>query len=104
MPPSVNPYILIHVADTGIGMPKKNLDSIFEFFPQGEHASFRKSEGVGLGLAISRSILEQLGGEIHVKSRQGKGSTFTISLPVTEPDNPNRDSGPRGRQKAASAS
>ena len=73
--------VLIHVADTGIGIPADQLDRIFDPFVQVDASTTRKSEGVGLGLAISRDLARQMGGDVSVTSRTGKGSTFTLALP-----------------------
>jgi len=70
------------VADTGIGMESETLTHIFEEFRQvGSSAKFR-SRGSGLGLAITRQLVSLLGGEISVQSEVGKGSTFTVVLPL----------------------
>lgn len=70
----------IQIADTGIGIPKENLEHIFERFSQVESGYKRKYEGTGLGLAITRKIVDAFGGEIEVESKLGEGSVFTISL------------------------
>ncbi|MDN5216897.1 ATP-binding protein [Fulvivirgaceae bacterium BMA12] len=68
------------VADTGIGIPKDKLDSIFDRFTQASSDISRKFGGTGLGLAITRKLLELLTSEIHVESEYGKGSRFYFSL------------------------
>ena len=73
--------ILVHVADTGIGVPEDQLERIFDPFVQVDASTTRKSEGVGLGLAISRDLARQMGGDVTVKSRDGHGSTFTLAVP-----------------------
>jgi hypothetical protein len=68
----------VEVKDTGVGISKSNLRKIFDpFFST-------KSEGTGLGLSISLKILENHGATIDVESEEGKGSTFTIHLPVAQ--------------------
>jgi len=71
----------IEVTDTGVGIPAEELPRIFERFYRGARASEARSSGSGLGLAIVRSIVEMHGGTITVESREGQGSTFTVSLP-----------------------
>lgn len=73
--------LIIDVKDTGIGIEHSQLDRIFEAFVQQEGQSTRKYGGTGLGLTITRRIIEAMGGEISVQSTVGIGSVFTISLP-----------------------
>lgn len=74
-------FLEFHVADTGVGIPEKNLKIIFERFRQGNELHNRFFEGSGLGLSISRSYLEMLGGKIWVESKEGAGSTFYFTIP-----------------------
>ena len=76
-----NDKIIFYVKDTGIGMPKEKLDLIFNRFRQIDGSSTRKFGGAGLGLAISKGLIDLLGGEIRVESYEGNGSKFYISLP-----------------------
>ena len=73
--------VLIEVEDTGGGIKPEHVERIFEPFFTTKSAG----QGTGLGLALSRDIVERLGGVIRVESRQGVGSTFTIRLPVRSP-------------------
>jgi signal transduction histidine kinase/CheY-like chemotaxis protein len=70
------------VADNGIGMSEDQLGRLFQAFSQADAATTRRYGGTGLGLAITRHFCEMLGGQITVESAPGRGSTFTIVLPV----------------------
>ncbi len=75
--------IAIEITDTGIGIPTNKIDSIFHAFEQVDGSSSRPYGGTGLGLTISRRLAQFLGGDIQVASHLGKGSTFTLLLPLT---------------------
>jgi signal transduction histidine kinase len=77
------PDVLISVADTGVGIAKEDLPRLFQDFVRGQ-AQPEGAAGCGLGLAISRRIVEVHGGSITVESEPGKGSAFMIRLPVTQ--------------------
>jgi len=72
----------IDVSDTGIGIPAEKLEQIFESFVQVNSSFNRSYGGSGLGLAISRRLVELMGGQISARSELGRGSTFTIQLPL----------------------
>ncbi|MDE6749003.1 MAG: response regulator [Lachnospiraceae bacterium] len=73
--------LCISVKDTGIGIEAANLEKLFESFTQVDTRRNRQSGGVGLGLAISKELIHHMGGTITVKSRLGKGSTFSFVVP-----------------------
>ena len=74
-------WLKISVKDTGIGIPKKQQQIIFEAFQQGDGATVQKYGGTGLGLSICKKLCDMLNGYIFVESEVGKGSTFTVYLP-----------------------
>jgi signal transduction histidine kinase len=77
-----NGWLKLAVADSGIGMESEALSHIFEEFRQVGSSSTLRSRGTGLGLAITRQLVSLLGGDISVHSDVGKGSTFTVVLPI----------------------
>lgn len=74
--------IEIEVKDSGIGIPREKLEKIFESFTQADASTTRKFGGTGLGLTISKNLLELMGGVMKVESEPGKGSSFILNLPL----------------------
>ena len=74
--------VVLHVSDTGIGIPSRDLDRIFERFYRVDRARSRETGGTGLGLAIVKHVVENHGGEIAVESELGRGTTFRIRFPA----------------------
>ncbi|MBW8012137.1 MAG: GAF domain-containing protein [Chloroflexi bacterium] len=77
-----NGYVRLEVADTGHGIYEQDLEGIFEEFTQADSSSTRTAEGTGLGLTITRRLVQMHGGTISATSEREKGSTFTVTLPV----------------------
>ena len=74
--------IYLHIADTGVGVPRDKLEAIFEPFVQVRSDFTRVAGGTGLGLAISRDLARGMDGELAAESSPGSGSTFTLTLPA----------------------
>jgi PAS domain S-box-containing protein len=74
-------YLEFYVKDTGIGIPKLRQEAIFERFIQADNEDIKSRQGAGLGLAITKSYIEMLGGKIWLESEVGIGSTFYFTLP-----------------------
>ncbi len=83
--------VTFSVRDTGIGIPAEKLDQVFQAFKQADASTSRQFGGTGLGLPISRRLVELMGGELTCASEPGKGSTFEFTLPSRVVDSP-RDS------------
>jgi signal transduction histidine kinase len=74
---SSSEWVAVSIADTGVGIPEENLGKLFE------PLFTTKAKGVGLGLAVTKTLVEGHGGIIEVKSEEGVGSTFTVRLPMS---------------------
>jgi signal transduction histidine kinase len=75
-------WAVIRITDTGIGIPKENLERIFAEFRQSSEGFNRSHEGSGLGLSIAKKMIELINGKIEIETEVNKGSTFSIWLPV----------------------
>lgn len=76
-------YFLIKVKDSGSGISQDELENIFNRFYQVDSSSTRTEEGTGIGLALTKELIELMDGNIHVNSKLGKGSEFIVQLPIT---------------------
>ncbi|MEN8186056.1 MAG: ATP-binding protein [Bacteroidota bacterium] len=75
--------MILSVTDTGIGIPAEHLPNVFDRYFQADNHKEQLSKGTGLGLALTKELVRLLKGEITVQSKQGKGSTFTVQLPIS---------------------
>jgi signal transduction histidine kinase len=92
--------VVVSVTDTGTGIPKEQLDAVFDKFKQVENAAWGKPSGSGLGLSISKEIVERLGGAIWAESEVGVGSTFHFTLrpaDAAEPAKPDPAQAPKAK-------
>jgi two-component system sensor histidine kinase SenX3 len=80
---SDGPFVRVSVADSGIGIPAKDLERIFERFYRVDPGRARQTGGTGLGLSIVRHVAQNHGGAVAVSSREGEGSAFTLDLPLS---------------------
>ena len=74
-------HVILSISDQGLGIPRQDINKVFDRFYRVDKVRSRQQGGTGLGLAISKEVIEALGGRIWVDSQEGKGSTFYISLP-----------------------
>jgi signal transduction histidine kinase/ActR/RegA family two-component response regulator len=86
----------MEIADTGIGIPESVLPKLFQPFVQADNSVSTRFGGSGLGLYISRRLIELMGGSITVHSESGKGSSFTVHIPLLVPDQDQVQNRPRG--------
>ena len=75
-------YVEIRISDTGIGIPKEKLPKIFDRFYQADDSHTREQEGTGIGLSLTKELVELHKGKIEVKSDEGKGTTFIVKIPL----------------------
>ncbi|HEY7281090.1 MAG TPA: ATP-binding protein, partial [Actinomycetota bacterium] len=78
----------LRITDTGLGIPARDLDRVFERFYRVDPARSRGTGGTGLGLAIVRHVAESHGGDVEVRSVLGAGSTFIVRIPLAETSGP----------------
>ena len=86
---NTSPFLLeFSIRDTGVGIPKKQLNTIFDSFTQADSTTTRRFGGTGLGLAICKRLCEMMGGQIYVDSKEKEGTTFYFTIPATEVTDP----------------
>ena len=78
----MNQFLVVEVEDTGLGIKEEDLKHLFTLFGKGKATRSVNTQGIGLGLTISKSFVELLGGEMSVSSTEGKGTTFTFTVQV----------------------
>lgn len=76
--------VRLTVEDTGIGIPADRLEAVLKGFQQVDNSTTRKNDGVGLGLGLTKRLVDLMGGDLEVKSRVGKGTTVTVTLTLEE--------------------
>ena len=76
------PFLKLRIKDNGMGMLPENVDRIFDRFYQGNHADTNPSEGTGIGLSLTKELVELMKGRIEVESQIGEGTEFTLYLPI----------------------
>ena len=100
---SVDAVVEIAVTDQGIGIPEGEQERVFERFYRADQARSRRTGGTGLGLSIVKHAVQRHGGEVKLWSRPGRGSTFTIRLPLVDgpADVPSPGKRKKGRMKSS---
>lgn len=81
-------YVTFVIEDTGVGIPESEIDKIFAMYYQVDHPDHQSATGTGIGLAICKQMVDLMNGEIHVSSKEGKGTRFEIVLPVQISNSP----------------
>ena len=82
---STSKHVIVSVADTGIGISQSALENLGEEFFRAPNARHARIEGTGLGLSIVKQFVAHFGGRMDVQSEEGKGSIFTVRLPLASP-------------------
>jgi two-component system sensor histidine kinase VicK len=90
-------YVLIEVKDRGYGIPASQQERLFTKFFRADNAQALGSDGSGLGLYITKAMVERAGGSIWFESMEGKGSTFYVKLPYVKAKSDHQEGGARGR-------
>ena len=78
--PETPEFVFLRVADNGMGVPRDQVDRIFEPFSQGSEGTRRTAEGLGLGLSMCRDLARGMGGDVRVRSPETGGAVFTIAV------------------------
>lgn len=78
------PWAVAEVSDNGIGIPEDDLPRVFDCFYRGSGDIVKKAQGIGVGLAVVKKIVDSHGGTIHVTSKVGQGTTFIVRLPISQ--------------------
>ncbi len=81
-----NGFMDLAVQDRGLGIPSDEQQKMFEKFYRGNNAVARRIRGSGIGLSITKNVAEMHGGDVLVESEPGKGSTFTLRIPIRPPE------------------
>jgi signal transduction histidine kinase len=87
-PPDRPPVAVLEVEDTGVGMKPEHTEDLFEPFRQASEGKGREYEGTGIGLAVTKEVVDRMDGTIAVDTEEGEGSRFTVRLPLADREDP----------------